>query len=530
MTLDAAELRAVPARTAHPARAQVFSRNVPPSAPAGAPSAAGQQGRNGVAALQERLAQALHRFELAPDLSRRIGSARWLRGVATLIGLATLAFAAFPGFQAVIAAPAMPLDAAARDEFRSNMIMPLALGADSGRRMGVTRAVTPLANAPERPRLDLTATLSAGDSFARMLERSGVGLAEAQGIAGMVAGTLPLADLEPGTKVDITLGRRPSPDVPRPLDALSLRARFDLALAVERTDGQLKLVPHPIRVDATPLRIRGTVGDSLYRSARAAGAPAGAVQQYLRALTGELDGIASGDEFDLVLDYKRAATGETEAGQLLYAGIVRGDKPRRQMLRWGKDGQFYDAAGQGETRSGLVAPVPGRITSRYGSRYHPILHIRRMHAGVDFHATYGTPIHAATDGTVQVAGRNGGYGNYVRIAHAGGIATGYAHMSRIAVRPGARVQRGQVIGYVGSTGLSTGPHLHFEMYKGGKKIDPSSVTFVMRAQLSGQELAGFKARLATLLAVKPGAALAPLASDLAQSAEPQREIDRLEAR
>ncbi len=515
-------------RAVNPVRAQLLSRAAPvDDRPRREPPARALRQPVG---WRRRIARRAVRLELAQDLAQKIGSARWLRGLATLIALSALAIAAFPGFAPVIAAPAMRLDATARDEFRSNMIMPLALGADSGRRMGPTRAVTRLAAAPERPRLDLVATLSAGDGFERMLRRAGISANEAGAITGLVAGALPLAQLEPGTQVDITLGRRPAPQAPRPVEALSFRARFDLELAVGRTGGRLVLEPRPIRVDATPLRIRGTVGESLYRSARAAGAPAGAVQQYLRAIAGDLDGIVAGDEFDLVLDYKRAATGEAEAGQLLYAGIVRDGRPRRQMLRWGREGRFYDAAGVGELREGLVAPVPGGVTSRYGMRRHPILGIRRMHSGLDFRAPHGTPIYAATDGRVQFAGRNGGYGNFVKLSHPGGLATGYAHMSRIAVRNGAEVRRGQVIGYVGSTGLSTGPHLHYEMYRGGAKIDPASVSFVTRAQLSGRELASFRDRLALLLRVEPGAALASLAPDPAEVDQPQREIDRLQAR
>jgi len=531
---EAVDWHMAPPRKVHFARTQVLGRRSSPAEadPAPPPRTLPRAPMEQAAPKPARTTsfRPLRRLDIATDLGRDIGSARWLRGAATLIGLSWLAFAAFPGFGPVAAAPAMPLGPAARDEFRSNMIMPLALGADSGRRMGATSAVTPLASAPERPQLDLVATLSAGDGFARTLRRAGVGEAEADRVVSLVAGAMPLADLTPGTQVDITLGRRPGLQAPRPLDALSFRARFDLELAVAREGAGLKLVAHPIRVDATPLRIRGPVGDGLYRSARAAGAPPGAVQQYLRAIAGDLDsGLAAGDEFDLVLDYKRAATGEVEVGQLLYAAILRDGKPRRQLLRWGKEGRFYDAAGEGEMREGLVAPVPGAIISRYGMRRHPILGYRRMHSGLDFRAAHGTPIYAATDGTVQSAGRNGGYGNYVRLSHGGGLGTGYAHMSRIAVRSGASVKRGQVIGYVGSTGLSTGPHLHYEMYRGGKKIDPGSVNFVTRAQLSGRELANFKARLAMLLAVQPGAALASLAPDPEQSEEPVREIDRLES-
>jgi len=414
------------------------------------------------------------------------------------------------------------------------MIMPLALGGDSGRRMGATTAVVPLGSAPERPSLDLEATLAGGDSFGRMLERAGVGGPEADHIADLVARAIPLGEIEPGTKVDITLGRRPAPDAARPLETLSFRARFDLQLAVERRGGRLVLDPRPIRVDATPLRIRGVVGPSLYRSARAAGAPASAVQQYLRALAAEVDldsAVRSGDEFDLIVDYKRAATGEVEAGKLLYAALVRDGKPRKQLVRWGSDGRFYEASGVGEQREGLLTPVVSRgISSGYGRRRHPILGYSRMHAGIDFRASYGTPIYAVTDGTVAFAGRHGGHGNYVKLSHGGGMGTGYAHMSRIAVRSGERVRRGQVIGYVGSTGLSTGPHLHYEMYRNGATVNPTSVAFVTRAQLTGQELANFRARLAQLQQITAGAALASLVPDASETQEPVREIDRLESK
>ncbi len=482
---------------------------------------------------RERASIRLSELDLAPDLAIDIGSRRWFRGALTLVGLTAISVAAWPGFSSVEAAPAMAIDEGVRDEFRSQMIMPLALGADSGRRMGATAAVIPLANAPERPRLDMVATLTQGDSFDRMLRRAGVSDAEAREIAGMVGLAIPLEDIKPGTQVDITLGRRLAAGEPRPVDAMSFRARFDLQLAVERRDGKLYLDPRPIMVDATPLRIRGTVGDSLYRSARAAGAPARSVQQFLRVIGNEMSldsEIAATDEFDLIVDYKRAATGEIEAGELLYAAIYRDGEPRRRMMRWGTDGRYYEASGVGEQREGLMRPVPGAITSRYGMRRHPILGYRRMHSGLDFRAAHGTPIYAASDGRVTMAGRNGAYGNYVKLQHGGNLATGYAHMSRIAVRNGQQVSRGQVIGYVGSTGLSTGPHLHYEMYRGGQKIDPSSVRFVTRAQLEGRELEEFRAQLGVLQRVEPGAALATLGPDPDAVEEPVREIDRLENR
>lgn len=481
---------------------------------------------------RQRASIALSEIEFAPDLAREIGSRRWLRGVATMLGLTALALAGWPDFAPLQAAPTMRLDSGARDEFRSQMIMPLALGADSGRHMGATFAVARLKDAPERPRLDLVATLGVGDSFVRMLERAGVSDGESGQVAGLVAASTPLGSIEPGTQVDITLGRRPSTDAPRPLDSLSFRARFDLQLAVERVGGRLALKPHQIAVDTTPLRIRGIVGTSLYRSARAAGAPASAVEEYLHTLDGEmdLDNVSAGDEFDLIVDYKRAATGETEAGKLLYAGLIHDGRPRKQLMRWGADGKFYEASGVGEIHEGLMRPVPGWETSGYGMRRHPILGYSRMHRGIDFHAPYGSPIYAVTDGVVEFAGRHGGHGNFVKLGHGGGLETGYAHMSRIAVEPGERVRRGEVIGYVGTTGLSTGPHLHFEVYENGQTVNPETVTYTNHAQLSGEQLAAFRSTLAELQRVQPGAALTPLAPDPIATPQPGREIARAEIR
>jgi murein DD-endopeptidase MepM/ murein hydrolase activator NlpD len=121
----------------------------------------------------------------------------------------------------------------------------------------------------------------------------------------------------------------------------------------------------------------------------------------------------------------------------------------------------------------LASPVPGaRITSNFGSRYHPIFHEWRTHTGVDFGAGSGTPIRAAADGEVAFAGARGGYGNATILDHGGSLATLYAHQSAILVRPGQAVRRGQVIGRVGSTGYSTGPHLHFEVRVAGTPVDP----------------------------------------------------------
>lgn len=473
-------------------------------------------------------------LDLVPDLGHDVGSLRWFRGLGTLTSLSVLALALLPDFGPVYGArPTVPTETEF-EEARAQMIMPIAFGSDSGRRMAATDAVVALAGSPERPRIELTATLGRGDSFARVLQRAGVGGGEASDVVSMVSDVTSLGDIEAGTPIEIVLGKRASKNQARPLESVAFRARFDLNLAVNRQGGALRLTRKPISVDATPLRIRGVVGDSLYRSARAAGAPASAIQSYLKVISGRtsLASIRSADEFDIIIDYKRAETGEVKVGDLLYAGVERDGKPAIQMLKWTVSGnsQWFEASGVGESKGALSRPVNGPVTSGFGMRRHPILGYSRMHAGLDFKAGYGTPIYAVTDGTVAYAGRKGGYGNFVQINHGGGLASGYGHMSRIAARSGSRVRRGQIIGYVGSTGLSTGPHLHYELYRGGRAVNPMSVKFTQRAQLSGSDLAQFKRRLNSLKSVKSGAALAPVKPSARVEEAPKREIDRLTQR
>ncbi|MFL0355192.1 M23 family metallopeptidase [Erythrobacter sp. GH1-10] len=478
-------------------------------------------------------------LDLAPDLADNIGSRRWFRGLGTMVALGAVALAFWPDLAPLEARVSMPQGQEIRDEFRSQMIMPLAYGADSGRRMGPTAEVIPLASAPERPQIEFLATLAPGDSFASMLRRAGVSSGDIGQVSALIGQAMPLAEIEPGTQIDIVLGRRPAEGAPRPLDALKFRARFDLELEIARQGGDpaagqggmLALQRNVIRVDDTPLRVRGQVGGSLYRSMRAAGVPVSAVQDYIKALDNQIDmdrQVRSSDEFDIIIAYRRAATGERQAGQLLYAGIDRGGQPKTQLMRWGEDGTFYEASGVGEQRNGLVAPVPGRISSNFGMRRHPILGYRRMHSGMDFSARRGTPIVAVTDGTVAGAGRMGGCGIAVRLNHGNGLSTRYCHMSRMAVSRGQQVRRGQVIGYVGSTGLSTGPHLHYEMYRNGRAINPATVRFVTRAQLSGTELIDFKRQLIRLKDIEVGAALEDLEKLPSESEEPVREIEKID--
>jgi len=248
-----------------------------------------------------------------------------------------------------------------------------------------------------------------------------------------------------------------------------------------------------------PLRIRGRVNDGLYWSLRAAGASPQVAAQYLAALATEIDvgEVGQSDSFDMVLGTNR---------ELLYAGLNRFAASSVQLVRWNANGrsEWINAANAerpAPSASGLMMPANGPITSYFGYRYHPILHFTRFHAGIDIGAGWGSPIVAAADGEVVGAGWAGGYGREVQIAHGGGITSIYGHMSEIVAQPGSYVHAGQLIGYVGSSGLSTGPHLHFEVRQGGTPVNPLAVR-LLSAPVADTHLAeAIKARLAALLKV-----------------------------
>jgi murein DD-endopeptidase MepM/ murein hydrolase activator NlpD len=248
-----------------------------------------------------------------------------------------------------------------------------------------------------------------------------------------------------------------------------------------------------------PFRIRGRVGDGLYWSLRAAGASPQVAAEYLGALATEIDvgDVAANDGFDLVLGPNH---------ELLYAGLNRASEGALQLVRWTANGrsEWVDAANAARpapVTSGLAMPANGPITSYFGYRYHPILHFTRFHAGVDIGAGWGAPIVAAGDGQVVGAGWGGGYGREVQIAHGGGIVSIYGHMSEIVAQPGSFVRAGQLIGYVGSSGLSTGPHLHFEVRQGGQPVNPLAVRFVSAPVVDARLADAVKARLKQLLSI-----------------------------
>jgi murein DD-endopeptidase MepM/ murein hydrolase activator NlpD len=161
-----------------------------------------------------------------------------------------------------------------------------------------------------------------------------------------------------------------------------------------------------------------------------------------------------------------------------------------------RDVDYYTDKGMTLRKSLMKTPINGAvISSPYGKRKHPILGYTKLHKGVDFAAPRGTPFYAAGDGVIEFIGRNGGYGNYIRIRHGAEYKTAYGHIQKFAkgMKKGRRVRQGQIIAYVGTTGRSTGPHLHYEILKNNKHINPMKVKIPARKHLAGMQLSKFNA-------------------------------------
>lgn len=338
-----------------------------------------------------------------------------------------------------------------------------------------------------------------GETLEGAVLRAGVAPEEARQVVATLQGAIDTVNIKAGMAFEAAIAQRRTDRGPARLIGLSMRTGPSSTLTVSRTfDGALRLreLEEEVR-DETKVAC-GEMNGSFYESVANVGGTPAVISEAAKLFAHKIDfsrDIREGDKFCLVFDRKVTQSGRTiEVGDLEYAE-VKGQR----FYGFERDGktQFFDEAGKNIKGFLLRTPVDGaRITSTFGARRHPILGYNRAHKGVDFGAGQGTPILAAGDGVVLEARRWSGYGNWLRIRHAGKWDTGYAHISRYApgVRAGSRVRQGQVVAYVGSTGMSTGPHLHYEVWLNGQRVNPIGAKVPQGTILGGGELAAFKAK------------------------------------
>jgi murein DD-endopeptidase MepM/ murein hydrolase activator NlpD len=457
----------------------------------------------------------VHSRDLVVDLGHAIGSPTWWRAfiTVTLLVGGTLFAGAHTSLQPLRVPTGVDLGDQAARGIEPVVVDPLMAGGRMGVAQPMTPLAVPLAEAPERPRLEVALAPRGGESLSALLRRAGAGKSDVAAFNAALDGLEGSPRVWRNKDVEVVLGRRETKSVPRPLESVMFRSAFDQRVEVTRSSKGLSARLIEIPVVEEPIRISGQVGRSLFVSARRAGVPAGVVNDFVTAMNFGVDfqrDVMAKDSFDLVFERRVAADGLVETGGLLYAQLdLNKRKQTIELTKFapaGEKPQFFHADGMSIRRLLIKTPVDGaRISSGFGLRTHPILGFSRMHRGLDFAAPTGTPIMAAGDGVVEFAGWRGAFGKFVRIRHTARYATAYAHLHGFNARTkvGARVSQGQIIGYVGSTGMSTGPHLHYEVHVNGQPVNPASEKLPVGRQLVGRDLDGFKAQLASMRALKP---------------------------
>jgi murein DD-endopeptidase MepM/ murein hydrolase activator NlpD len=340
-----------------------------------------------------------------------------------------------------------------------------------------------------------------GDTLLGILTGAGINATEAHEAVSRLRTVANLRSLRAGQRLGLetTAGAEGGQRLARLVWPMDAAREIHL---VRAADGRFATEDVERPLTSELFRAHGAIAGSLYQSARRAGLPAQSLAEMIALLSWDLDlqrDIHAGDRFETVLERRRDGEGEVVAyGDLVYVGLTTRERTIAAYRFTGPDGKigFFDRDGRALRKWLLRTPVDGaRLSSEFGPRRHPVLGYTRMHKGIDFAAPPGTPILAAGDGVVAFAGRNRGYGNYVKLRHDGAYDTAYAHLSRFAkgLKRGHRVSQGQVIGYVGSTGLSTGPHLHYEVLHQGEQVDPQRLKAAYAEQLRGEALKRFLA-------------------------------------
>ena len=341
-----------------------------------------------------------------------------------------------------------------------------------------------------------------GETLEAAVRRTGIGKDEAQQAVSILGKAFDTVNIKAGMAFQANIAKPLGQQGSAKLMGLSLRTGPAMEVSLSRAlNGALQLHKMEEQVVDRTMVASGRMEGSLYASAQKVGVTPEMTAQVAKLLQHKLDfsrDIQTGDRFSMVFDRKVTPSGHTVAtGDLLFAEIqAKGGATRLYRFKAPgmSEAQYFDELGKNIRGLLLRTPLDTvRITSSFGMREHPILGFTRMHAGIDFGAPAGTPVYAAGDGVVEKAGWAGGYGRWLQIKHNNGYETGYGHLSRWAVKAGQHVRQGQVVAYVGSTGLSTGPHLHYEIMVGGQKVNPSKFKAQPGVALSGRAMAAFKA-------------------------------------
>lgn len=350
---------------------------------------------------------------------------------------------------------------------------------------GAARIALPLALPADESRSPSTAelypwqtvTVKRGDTLSLIFARQGLGGKPLQEMLELGKSIEPLAQLVPGQQIKIKLDRA------RQLQELAYDV-YEKSLRVQRVQGRLQAASINHKLETRPAYASGVIESSLFQTAEQSGMSDNMTLAMADIFGWDIDfaqDLRAGDKFTVIYDEQFVAGEKVRDGSILAAEFTNRGKTYRAMRFVDENGQanYYTPEGLSMRKAFLRTPVKfSHISSVFSvARYHPVLHRMRAHQGVDYAAPNGTPIRAASGGKVVLKGVKGGYGNTVILQHAGKYSTLYAHMSAFArgLKQGGAVQQGEVIGYVGHSGLATGPHLHYEFRIDGVHKNPLTV-------------------------------------------------------
>lgn len=381
-------------------------------------------------------------------------------------------------------------------------------------------------------------TVKRGDTLAAILTKLGIDSTEVHAAIASLSDVYDPRSLRVGQAVQVALTAGES-DAEAAGQLASLRIGVDLENAVQlvRADNGFEAteIARPVRREQ--VLAAGTIDDSLYVAGSHAGVPPETIVEFIRLFSWDVDfqrDIQPNSRFELLFEtISDEAGANTRSGAPLYAHLSLGDREIETYRFTPPGGQpdYFDRQGRNVRKFLMRTPIDGaRLSSGFGMRRHPVLGYSRMHKGTDFAAPTGTPIYAAGSGTLLQAGPAGSFGIYIRIRHDDSYETSYAHMSRLAkgMKSGQRVTQGQVIGYVGTTGRSTGPHLHYEVYEDGEAVNSMSVRQASLESLTGDAMEAFRRQVATIdetrqrLAKQPAVAKTVDKREAAMRAQPER--------
>ncbi len=415
-------------------------------------------------------------------------------------GLGEVMSGAFVAAAAPIAAPAAAVQPALATDAVNGTVNGFAAGLMDGEDGLVRKAVV----------------IRKGDTLSAALTRSGGTRAESEAAIAAFRKVHNPRRLRIGQTLSLSFDPVNGSDGSPRLAAFALGVAPDRDVVVTRGDDGIFLpsvVDRPL--DRIVEKTVGAIETSLYEAALEAGMPNQVFMEMLHIFSYDIDfqrDIRPGNRFEVLYEAAYDMAGQfVENGPLLYARLEVG-KRTVELFRYEPEegpADHLDTRGASVRKALMRTPISGaRLSSGFGPRRHPILGYNKKHLGLDFAAPTGTPIYAAGDGTVSRIGRAGNYGKYVRIRHNGTYSTGYAHLSGYAkgMKKGKRVRQGQVIAYVGSTGMSTGPHLHYEVMQGNKRINPLKLKLPTGRKLKGRELVAFQQqvqKITVLLAEVP---------------------------